>query len=321
MPFCSSTPGVVARHALRHGAFMTGPDIFAFEQTEDLSLLPLSARRALDLAGQKLALEGWKSLPRGTRKALVEAGASEQVPVVRVRALVADASPPPSPIEARPDPPLDALPAQLQGLLGPDRSMSLERWTALRSLERYAFRHLARPERQAQVFALFDEIFPVLRPTHLDEKGEARMVDVANKPPTLRRALASARVQMEPTVLSKIAGEGAPKGDAFGVARIAGIQAAKRTHELIPLCHTLHLTRVDVRFELDPPSGTVLIFVTAEATDRTGVEMEALTGASVAALSLYDMVKGMQRDVVIGPVQLERKEGGRSGVWQRGGAS
>jgi cyclic pyranopterin phosphate synthase len=123
---------------------------------------------------------------------------------------------------------------------------------------------------------------------------------------------------MEPAVLAQITEHGAPKGDAFGVARIAGIQGAKRTHELIPLCHGLQLTRVEIRFDLGPEPGVVQILATAEALDRTGVEMEALTGASVAALTLYDMVKGMQRDVVIGPLQLEQKEGGRSGLWRRG---
>lgn len=297
---------------------MTDLSIFTFEETEDLALLPLSARRALDLLGKKLTLDAWKSLPRETRKELIELGAQEQISAEKISSLLLQASPSPTSMEVRADPSHEQLPEQLSAQLGPSRPLSLERWKTLRSLERYAFRHLARPERRFQACALYDEIFAALQPTHLDEKGEARMVDVAGKSPTKRRAIASASVKMEPAILSKITKEGAPKGDALGVARIAGIQAAKRTHELIPLCHTLHLTRVDVHFDLDIPTGTVLISVTAEAMDRTGVEMEALTGASVAALTLYDMVKGMQRDVQIGPIQLERKEGGRSGVWQRG---
>jgi cyclic pyranopterin phosphate synthase len=295
-----------------------GPPLFAFEQTDDLALLPLAARRALDLAGQKLSLQGWQSLPRDQRLALIEAGAQEQVPVVQVRALASNATPPPTPQEARPDPPLDSMLPSLPGLLGPDRTLPPERWASLRALERYAFRHLARPERQAQLWSFFDERCAPPRPTHLDEQGEARMVGVAAKPVTFRRAVASARVTMEPAVLAQITEHGAPKGDAFGVARIAGIQGAKRTHELIPLCHGLQLTRVEIRFDLGPEPGVVQILATAEALDRTGVEMEALTGASVAALTLYDMVKGMQRDVVIGPLQLEQKEGGRSGLWRRG---
>ncbi|MCS6898718.1 MAG: cyclic pyranopterin monophosphate synthase MoaC [Myxococcales bacterium] len=293
------------------------PLLFAFEQTEDLALLPLAARRALDLAGQKLSLAGWQSLLRGERMALIEAGASEQVPVVQVRAIVARANPPPTPVEACPDPPIDEVLPVLSGLLGPGRVLSLHRWASLRALDRYAFRHLAHPERQEQLQALFDECCKIPAPTHLDEKGEARMIGVASKAPTLRRAVASARVVMEPAVLSQISEQGAPKGDAFGVARIAGIQGAKRTHELIPLCHALHLTRVDVRFELSPEPGVVRIVATVEAVDRTGVEMEAMTGASVAALALYDMIKGMQRDVEIGPILLEEKEGGRTGPWRR----
>jgi cyclic pyranopterin phosphate synthase len=295
----------------------TPPTLFAFEQTEDLALLPLAAQRALDLAGQKLPLLGWQSLPREDRLSLIEAGASEQVPVVQVRALVSKANPPPTAVEARTDPPVDEVLPALPGLLGPRRLLSLERWASLRSLERYVFRHLARPEWQEHLLAFFDECCGVPAPTHLDEKGEARMVSVADKPMTIRRAVASARVVLEPTVLARISERGGPKGDAFGVARIAGIQGAKRTHELIPLCHALHLTRVDVRFEFPEEPGVVRILATVEAMDRTGVEMEALTGASVAALTLYDMVKGMQRDVEIGPIVLEEKEGGRTGHWRR----
>jgi cyclic pyranopterin phosphate synthase len=303
------------------GGAMIEINVFDFEDTEDLSLLPLAARRALDLAGLKLSLEGWQSLPRADRLFLIEAGASEQVPVVQVRALASRATPAGAPMEARPDPPLDALPPALQGVLGPQRALPLPRWQALRSLERYAFRHLARPGREQAAASLFDQVLAPPRPTHLDEHGEARMVDVAPKPITQRRAVARARVRINPSVLARITEQGAPKGDAFGAARIAGIQAAKRTHELIPLCHGLQLTRVEVRFELEATRGEVLIFVTADALDRTGVEMEALTGASVAALTLYDMVKGMQRDVVIEEIVLERKEGGRSGLWRRGGES
>jgi cyclic pyranopterin phosphate synthase len=143
------------------------------------------------------------------------------------------------------------------------------------------------------------------------------MLDVGGKPVTHRRAVAAATVRMRPDVLSALLEAGGPKGDAFVVARLAGIAAAKRTAELIPLCHPLPLDRVDVELTPDPEAGTVTIRSEAAATARTGVEMEALTAASVAALTLYDMAKSLQRDIVIERVELLTKEGGRSGSWSR----
>ena len=153
------------------------------------------------------------------------------------------------------------------------------------------------------------------RLTHLDERGAARMVDVGAKPETARRAVARAVVRMAPATAAAVAAGDAPKGDVLGVARIAGIQAAKRTGELIPLCHPLGLDHVDVRAEV--VEGGVRIEAEAAVTDRTGVEMEAMTAASVAALTVYDMVKGLERGVEIASVALLEKSGGRSGTWRR----
>ncbi len=155
------------------------------------------------------------------------------------------------------------------------------------------------------------------RPTHLDADGAARMVDVGDKPVTARRAVAAATVHMRPDVLAQLLEAGGPKGDAFGVARLAGIAGAKRTSDLVPLCHPLPLDRVDVGLAPDADAGTVLIRAEVRATARTGVEMEALTAASVAALTLYDMAKALQRDIVIERVELLEKSGGRSGAWSR----
>src|SRR4051794_30398820 len=155
------------------------------------------------------------------------------------------------------------------------------------------------------------------RLTHLDEHGDARMVDVAGKPVTERRAVARAVVRMSPGTAAAVAAGDAPKGDVLGTARIAGIQAAKRTGELIPLCHPLPLDHVDVEATVDERAGTVTITAEARVTARTGVEMEAMTAASVAALTVYDMVKGLERDVAIGEVVLLAKSGGRSGDWRR----
>ncbi len=151
--------------------------------------------------------------------------------------------------------------------------------------------------------------------SHLGPGGEARMVDVGGKPVTARRAVAEATVRMQPDTLATLIDAGGPKGDAFGVARLAGIGAAKRTADLIPLCHPLPLDTVEVTVSPDREAGTVTIRAEVRVTARTGVEMEALTAASVAALTLYDMAKALQRDIVIERVALLEKEGGRSGSW------
>ncbi|HEX7172169.1 MAG TPA: bifunctional molybdenum cofactor biosynthesis protein MoaC/MoaB [Candidatus Limnocylindria bacterium] len=149
--------------------------------------------------------------------------------------------------------------------------------------------------------------------THVDDDGAPRMVDVGGKPVTARRATAEAVVRFRAEVLAALLDGGGPKGDAFVTARLAGIGAAKRTAELIPLCHPLPLDRVDVDLIEDRDAGTVTVRAEARVTARTGVEMEALVAASVAALTLYDMAKALQRDIVIEQVRLVSKSGGRSG--------
>ena len=153
--------------------------------------------------------------------------------------------------------------------------------------------------------------------THLDDEGAARMVDVAAKPVTDRRAVARAVVRMTPQTAAVVAAGDAPKGDVLGVARIAGIQAAKRTGELIPLCHPIGLDHVDVDGAIDAEAGTVTLTATTRVSARTGVEMEAMTAAAVAALTVYDMVKGLDKGVSVESVELLEKSGGRSGTWTR----
>jgi len=155
--------------------------------------------------------------------------------------------------------------------------------------------------------------------THLNARGEAHIVDVADKTPTRRRAVARARLEAKPETLAAITGGTLKKGDALAVARIAGIMAAKKTSELIPLCHPIALTSVEV--QISPESTSLLIVATAETTDRTGVEMEALTAASVAALTLYDMAKAMERGMRITGLELVEKSGGKSGDFRRGEGS
>ena len=151
--------------------------------------------------------------------------------------------------------------------------------------------------------------------SHIDEQGRVAMVDTSAKPQTARRAVASARVLMSSATVEAVRAHRTPKGDPLETARIAGIMAAKRTAELIPLCHPLPLTHVDVRAELTDYG--VRIEAEAATTAQTGVEMEALTAAAVAALTVYDMCKAVEKGITITDVRLERKSGGKSGDWER----
>lgn len=152
--------------------------------------------------------------------------------------------------------------------------------------------------------------------THIGASGEARMVDVSAKPATTRVATAEGRIVMAPATLDMILTGDAKKGDVLGVARIAGIMAAKRTHELIPLCHPLALTKVTVELTPDAALPGVRVVATAKVTGQTGVEMEALTAASVACLTVYDMAKAVDRGMRIEGVRLLEKSGGASGDWK-----
>ncbi|MBN9411698.1 MAG: cyclic pyranopterin monophosphate synthase MoaC [Burkholderiales bacterium] len=153
--------------------------------------------------------------------------------------------------------------------------------------------------------------------THFDEHGQAHMVDVGDKPATRRRAVAQGRIDMLPATLAVIASGTAKKGDVLGIARVAGIQGAKKTSDLIPLCHPLALTKVSIEFDLSPATDahgvSVTCRATVETTGPTGVEMEALTAVQVALLTIYDMCKAIDRGMAVNDVRLLEKEGGRSG--------
>jgi len=151
--------------------------------------------------------------------------------------------------------------------------------------------------------------------THFDAAGHARMVDVGEKSETPRIARAAGSIRMQPQTLAMIVAGDAKKGDVLGIARIAAIQGAKRTSELIPLCHPIALTKVGVEFEIDQASAAIRCSVTAETIGRTGVEMEALTATSVALLTIYDMCKAADRGMVMGEIKLLEKQGGKSGHW------
>ena len=158
------------------------------------------------------------------------------------------------------------------------------------------------------------------RLTHFDAQGAAHMVDVAPKPDTHRVARATGTIRMQPATLALIERGEAGKGDVLGVARIAAIQGAKRTSELIPLCHPLPLTRIAIEFALDRAQSAIELRATAETVGKTGVEMEALTAVAIGLLTIYDMCKAVDRGMEIGPVGLAEKSGGKSGHWRRSGA-
>ncbi|MFZ2949968.1 MAG: cyclic pyranopterin monophosphate synthase MoaC [Desulfuromonadaceae bacterium] len=152
---------------------------------------------------------------------------------------------------------------------------------------------------------------------HFDESGHAIMVDVSAKQPTMRTAIAAAEVRLPPALLTAIKTGGVTKGDVLGVARLAGIMAAKRTPDLIPLSHPLAIHNVSIDFEMDEAAGVITTRCTVRALERTGVEMEAMTGATLAALTIYDMCKGSDKSITIGEIRLLFKEGGKSGVYHR----
>lgn len=150
---------------------------------------------------------------------------------------------------------------------------------------------------------------------HFDENGHAVMVDVSAKQPTMRTAIATAEVRLSPVLLAAVKEGGVAKGDVLGVARLAGIMAAKKTADLIPLSHPLAIHNVNIDFQMDEPAGIITVQCKVRAYDRTGVEMEAMTGATLAALTIYDMCKGSDKSITIEGIKLLFKEGGKSGTY------
>jgi cyclic pyranopterin phosphate synthase len=293
--------------------------IYRFDEVDErLELLPMAARRALDHAGLRLSREGWTSLPLDARRRLVAAGSGRDVDAAAVGRECGGARPPPEPTEVLADPPSAVVPDALAASLGPSRPLSASVWSALSALDRFALVKAAsrgRPERLASVY---DEVVgQTAASTHLDARGAARMVDVGEKAVTARRAVSRSEVRMSKAAFERLSAVDTKKGDVIGTARIAGIMAAKRTPDLVPLCHPIALSKVTVDFELDEASCAVRIVATVEALDRTGVEMESLVAASVAGLTIYDMLKSVDRGMVLGPTELLEKSGGRSGRYTR----
>lgn len=289
---------------------MASLGVYPFERIDDaLAFIPLAARRVLDAVGSKLSLEGWLSLPIDDRRRLVSAGAAERVDHAAAAVMdVAIPGPTRCPSEAEPDE--TQPPRALVLALSDGRPLDESTWRSLRPLDRYTLVKVAsRPEKLALAY---DHIVGVAL-SHLEPGGGARMVHVGEKSESRRCAVASACVRTTRRVVDAIAMGTTAKGDVLAVARVAGILAAKRTSELIPLCHPVRTTHAAIDFEPNAERGELRVRATIDAVDCTGVEMEAMMAASVASLTVYDMIKSADRWATIEAVRLEAKSGGKSG--------
>lgn len=379
--------------------------VYSFEGLlPELESPPIAARRALDHAGLRLSVEGWRSLPLDDRQRVTIAGVADRVDADLVASLLRRASPGPQRISPVSDPDPSAPPEALAKALEPTRAIDPKRWARLRAVDRYALAHTYRRAVARSAFSILGDAFdavlaasappppapspppplpyqpagyysavqdareppargyererpsyapPPLHETpappktsvetpqpprayepagrgfatfpppagtlsnHLNQAGEVHMVDVARKPKTERRAIARGSVHMRADTLARLMSRDAPKGEVLATARVAAVLAAKRTHEIIPLCHQVALTHLEVIIEIDVPASAVHVSAVADAYDRTGCEMEAMVAVSTACLTVYDMLKGIDRDIVIGDVKLMEKSGGRSGHYRR----
>jgi cyclic pyranopterin phosphate synthase len=273
---------------------------------ERLDQLPLAARRALDHAGWKLSRAGWLSLDLRQRRGLAQLGSGPVVDVAEVARQIAASVPAASACDVVLDPPPEAPPAALAEAFAPHGRLSPAVWVSLDALDRYALHKVALRADAERLRAAYAE-------THLHPAGGVQMVNVGAKAVTERRALAESHVSMSAEAFELLQRQAVPKGDVLGVARVAGILAAKRTSELIPLCHVVPLTHLSVELRLDAARHAVYILASVTAEAKTGVEMEALVAVSHAALTVYDMLKAVDRSMQIGPTRLLAKSGGASG--------
>jgi molybdenum cofactor biosynthesis protein MoaC len=289
--------------------------LYSFDVDGDtLEQVPLAARRALDHAGRKLSLAGWTSLDPEERRTLVRLGSVSPVDLDAVARVLRRAKPLAAATDAVGDPPRDAPPARLVEAYADQGRLSAAVWTSLADVDRYALEKVAkRPNGERLANAYAEIVGHTQISTHLRPQGGVQMVNVGAKAVTERRAQAESRVTMNADAFALLANNAVPKGDVLGTARVAAIMAAKRTSELIPLCHALPITHIAVELRLDATTHSVAIATTVETQGKTGVEMEALVAASHAALTVYDMLKGVDRGMIIGPTRLLAKSGGASG--------
>jgi cyclic pyranopterin phosphate synthase len=296
---------------------MTQARLFAFDEINDkLELVPLAARRVLDALGSKLSLEGWRSLTLEDRFALVQLGSAATIEESAARLILQRANPLPRAIDPIQDPQENEIPSPVVARLPPGFLLTKVAWSALSPLERWVLDKSSKSKNVEKFSLACAEILEQKsKLSHLSEAGEAHMVATTEKTVTTRTAIATSQVTLSAEAYQMLLEGNAKKGDVLGTARIAGIMAAKQTSQLIPLCHPIQITKVELT--LTPSDRKVLILAEVVAVDRTGVEMEAMVAASVAALTVYDMLKAVDRSMVIGPTALLRKSGGKSGEFVR----
>lgn len=298
----SSSPGVA-------------PRLFDFDTSDpSLHLLPLCARRALDAAGIKLSLAAYQTLSIPDRYALAQCGSEEHINLEQVRLIAGLALGEVSTLPLGLDPDSTGVPLEVSQAFGAQRPIPEKVWQNLSSLERYVLVKVTTRGKPERIQACYEEIIGARQlSSHLQPRGGVTMVSVAGKAETARSARAESFVTMSSEAYERLVRAHVPKGDVLGTARLAGIMASKKTADLIPLCHPLPLQHAEVNFQFIPPRNQVHIECKVDVFGRTGVEMEALLGASTAALTIYDMLKSIDRGLVIGPTRLVEKSGGRSG--------
>jgi len=279
-----------------------------------LSLVPMAARRALDLAGHRLPLKSWQNLPLDARQRLAELGSEDRVDVDAVGRVLSNSAQVGEPQPPASDADPNKVPRAVSTAFGETRPIPDATWAALSPLERFVLTKVAARGRTERLEAAYREIIGASAlSSHLEASGGVRMVNVGAKPETRRTAVVRSRVSMNQDAFRRLSLHQVPKGDVLATARLAGIMAAKRTSEWIPLCHPLRVTRISIDLKLSEQDNAVDVEATVEAFDRTGVEMEALVAASASALTVYDMLKSFDRSMQIGPTRLVQKSGGRSG--------
>lgn len=282
-----------------------------------LELVPLAARRALDTIGAKLSLQGFLSLSLKDRSELSESGSGSVVDEVRARVCLKSAEPVAEKMSPLQEPDGDRVPEEVRAAFAEFGALSDNVWAALTPLDRYVLSKVAQKNRPERLAAAYKEVVGQSEwSTHLSPSGGVRMVSISAKAETLRQAKAECWVHMSVSAFEKLHSNNTPKGDVLGTARLAGIMATKRTSDLIPLCHPLALEHVDISFEEDKENSAIRVLCSVSVRARTGVEMEAMVGAQLASLTIYDMLKSVDRGMRLSQGRLLEKSGGRSGSFK-----
>ena len=293
--------------------------VYRFEEGQNnLELLPMAARRALDGVGRHLSLNAWQGLNVPSRAELAELGSERLLDLPAITAWIERHALATREVESLKEDPQAEAGEELLRHYAPYGALQSNIWSALSPLDRYVLEKCTKKPRAERLQAAYEEIVGASRfSTHLAPEGGIRMVDVGGKAVTHRIATAASQVRMLPATFEMLKSEQTPKGNVLNTAQLAGIMAAKKTPDLIPLCHGIPLSKVKVGFEFIAPD-TLRIEATTETQAATGVEMEAMVAVQIAALTVYDMLKGVDRGMELGPCVLLSKSGGRSGEFRRG---